>query len=178
MYRFFRSFHMNMTHYMELLAVNQPWNLLLFMAGPVILAETVAITELFLLFTRRFTGRVRALNRGAGILAGIYFLGIILYLVPNAVIPITQAHAWRTGIDVFAVLVYLLSGIPLILVALQELGLIQRGLAPEQKLGWHAFYVAVFLVLGHLAMIAGMLDPSLLDPAVAVDTPAPHSRGH
>ena len=41
---------MNMTHYMELLAVNQPWNLILFMAIPVILAETVAITELFILF--------------------------------------------------------------------------------------------------------------------------------
>ncbi|EZP77711.1 permease, partial [Parageobacillus genomosp. 1] len=26
---------MNMTHYMELLAVNQPWNLILFMAIPV-----------------------------------------------------------------------------------------------------------------------------------------------
>lgn len=40
---------MNMTHYMELLAVNQPWNLILFMAIPVILAETLAITELYLL---------------------------------------------------------------------------------------------------------------------------------
>jgi hypothetical protein len=35
-----------MTHYMELLAVNQPWNLILFMAIPVTLAETIAITEL------------------------------------------------------------------------------------------------------------------------------------
>ena len=36
---------MNMTHYMQLLADNQPWNLLLFMAVPVILAETVAISH-------------------------------------------------------------------------------------------------------------------------------------
>ena len=43
---------MNMTHYMELLAVNQPWNLLIFMAVPVVLAETLAITEFYLLFTR------------------------------------------------------------------------------------------------------------------------------
>ena len=42
---------MSMTHYMELLATNQPWNLILFMAIPVILAETVAITELFLLLS-------------------------------------------------------------------------------------------------------------------------------
>ena len=45
---------MNMTHYMELLAVNQPWNLIIFMAIPVVLAETLAITELYLLFTRKF----------------------------------------------------------------------------------------------------------------------------
>ena len=28
---------MNMTHYMELLATNQPWNLIIFMAIPVVL---------------------------------------------------------------------------------------------------------------------------------------------
>ena len=39
-----------MTHYMGLLAVNQPWNLLIFMALPVVLAETLAITELAILF--------------------------------------------------------------------------------------------------------------------------------
>ena len=32
---------MDITHYMELLATNQPWNLLIFMAIPVILAETL-----------------------------------------------------------------------------------------------------------------------------------------
>jgi hypothetical protein len=45
-----------MTHYVELLAVNQPWNLIIFMAIPVILAETLAITELYILFTRKFSG--------------------------------------------------------------------------------------------------------------------------
>lgn len=44
-----------MTHYMELLATNQPWNLISFMAIPVILAETTAVTELFLLFGRNTT---------------------------------------------------------------------------------------------------------------------------
>jgi len=47
---------MNMTHYMQLLADNQPWNLMLFMAIPIVLAETLAITELYILFTRRFDG--------------------------------------------------------------------------------------------------------------------------
>lgn len=153
---------MNMTHYMELLATNQPWNLILFMAIPVVLAETVAITELYILYTRRLEGWVRDLNRVAGIVVGLYFLGVIVYLLANAVVPITRAGEWRTAIDVIAVGTYLIGGIPLVLIALQELGLVHRSLPAEKKLGWHAFYVAVFLVFAHLAMIAGMTDPGLL----------------
>jgi hypothetical protein len=153
---------MNMTHYMELLATNQPWNLILFMAIPVGLAETVVITELYILFTRRTDTWVRALNRWAGIVVGLYFLGVIIYLLKTAVIPITTAGEWRTVLDVIAVGAYLLGGIPLVLVALQELGLIQRRKSAEQKLRWHATYVAAFLILGHIAMIIGMTDPGLL----------------
>ena len=58
---------MEMTHYMELLATNQPWNLILFMAIPVILAETVAITELYLLTTKDTKTWVKSLSRFAGI---------------------------------------------------------------------------------------------------------------
>jgi len=153
---------MNMTHYMELLAANQPWNLILFMAIPVILAETVAITELYILFTRQLEGWVRSLNRLAGIVVGLYFLGVIGYLLTTAVVPITRANEWRTVIDVVAVGAYLIGGLPLVLIALQDLGLLHRNLTPEQKLGWHASYVAVFLVFAHVAMIAGMADPGLL----------------
>ena len=153
---------MNMTHYMELLATNQPWNLIIFMAIPVILAETVAITELYILYTRNFNGWVRKLNRMAGIVVGLYFMGIILYLLLNAVMPITQAGEWRTVIDVIAVSTYLLGGVPLVLIALQDLGLIHKACSEEKRLGYHASYVAVFLVFAHLAMIAGMMDPALL----------------
>ena len=153
---------MNMTHYMELLAVNQPWNLLLFMGIPVVLAETLAITELYLLFTRRFDGWVHSLNRLAGIVVGVYFIGVIVYLMQNAVIPITAAGEWRTVIDVVAVMSYLIGGLPLIAIAAQELGLIQRNASTEQKLKFHATCVALFLVFGHIAMIAGMMDPGLL----------------
>lgn len=153
---------MNMTHYMELLAVNQPWNLLLFMGIPVVLAETLAITELYLLFTRRFDGWVHSLNRFAGIAVGLYFIGVIAYLLQNAVIPITQAGQWRTVIDVVAVLSYLIGGLPLIAIAAQELGWLNRGATHEHKLKFHATCVALFLVFGHVAMIAGMMDPGLL----------------
>ena len=82
---------MPMTHYMELLATNQPWNLIVFMAIPVVLAETVAITELYILYTRKLHGWVRNLNRVAGIVVGLYFIGIIAYLLVNAVMSITRA---------------------------------------------------------------------------------------
>ena len=153
---------MNMTHYMELLAVNQPWNLIIFMAIPVILAETLAITELYLLFTRKFDGAVYYLNRLAGIAVGVYFIGIIYYIVMNAIIPITQAGEWRTVIDVIAVGTYLIAGLPLIWIALQEMGLVNKALDQMGKLKIHAICVALFLVFGHIAMIAGMLDPSIL----------------
>lgn len=47
---------MNMTHYMSLLADNQPWNLIIFMAIPVIFAETITITEFIILFTKNLKG--------------------------------------------------------------------------------------------------------------------------
>jgi hypothetical protein len=153
---------MNMTHYMELLATNQPWNLILFMAVPVVLAETVAITELYILYTRNLAGPVRNLNRLAGVAVGLYFLGIIVYLMVNAVVPITRAGEWRTAIDMVAVGAYLVGGIPLVLIALQDLGVIHKALPDEKKLGRHALYVALFLVFAHLAMISGMTDPTLL----------------
>jgi len=153
---------MLMTHYMELLASNQPWNLLIFMALPVVLAETVAITELYILYTRKFDTWVRQVNRIAGILVGITFVGIIAYLMFTAVIPITSAGAWRTWIDVVAVSTYLIGGVPMVLLALQELGLIHRAVSEERRLARHATYVAVFLVFAHIAMVAGMMDPGIL----------------
>lgn len=153
---------MNMTHYMELLAVNQPWNLIIFMAIPIVLAETLAITELYLLFTRKFEGAVYYLNRFSGIAVGVYFVGIIYYIVTNAIIPITQAGEWRTVIDVIAVVTYVIAGLPLIWIALQEFGLANRALDQMGKLKIHAICVALFLVFGHVAMISGMLDPAIL----------------
>lgn len=153
---------MIMTHYMELLAVNQPWNLIIFMAIPIILAETLAITELYILFTRKFDGAIYYLNRFAGIAVGLYFVGIIYYIVTNAIIPITKAGEWRTVIDVIAVGTYVVAGLPLIWIALQELGVVNRALDQMGKLRIHAICVAIFLVFGHIAMIAGMVDPSIL----------------
>jgi hypothetical protein len=152
---------MNMTHYMELLATSQPWNLLIFMAVPVILAEAVAITELSLLFTRTSTGPVRMINRFAGIGAGVWFTGIFVYLLFNAVIPLTSGHAWRGWIDMVAVGFYLLGIVPLGGIALLDTGLVLRGANEESRLKLHAYFVGMFLITAHIAMIAGMLDPTI-----------------
>ncbi len=150
---------MGMTHYMELLAVHQPRNLIVFMAIPVILAETLAISELAILFRRAATPAwVRTTSRVAGLLAGPVMVAIFLHLVVNAVVPLTVTGGWRGPADVIAVLFYLSGVIPLVGITLVELGLVGTGSA----LKWHATFIAVFLVVAHVAMIFGMLDPSML----------------
>ncbi len=153
---------MTMTHYMELLASNQPWNLIIFMALPVILAETIAVSELYILFKRPVDGWVKSLNRWAGALVGIYFLGVFFYLFFNAVVPLTVSGGWRGPADVIAVGFYLLGVIPLVGISLLEFNLIARGKTSEEKLRLHAIFVAIFLVVAHVAMIFGMLNPELM----------------
>lgn len=80
-----------MTHYMELLATNQPWNLIIFMAIPVIFAEYIAVTELFILLGRGENKQLRQSNKSAGILIGIYFTGVFFYLLFKAVFPLTTS---------------------------------------------------------------------------------------
>jgi hypothetical protein len=151
-----------MTHYMGLLVANQPWNLLIFMAIPVVCAETLAITELIILFNKNLTGAVRKINKVTGIIAGFYFLGIFLYLWVNAVIPITAGHQWRGPADIIAVGFYLAGIIPLFGISLLEIGAVARKRDPLGKLKLHATLVGIFLVVAHVAMIFGMMNPSVL----------------
>ncbi len=159
---------MSMTHYMELLATNQPWNLILFMAIPVILAETVAITELSLLITGNRTGKVALLSKIAGITGGAYFLGVFFYLLFTAVIPLTTSSGWRGVADVIAVGFYLLGVIPLVGIALVDLGVL-GGTDAKKSMTLHATFVGIFLVVAHVAMIFGMLDPAVLGHRSSVD---------
>ncbi|WP_034335638.1 DUF6803 family protein [Deinococcus misasensis] len=154
--------NMQMTHYMELLATNQPWNLILFMAIPVILAEFIAVTELYVLFSRNTTGRLKRWNGYAGMFVGVYFLGVFVYLFSTAVVPLTTQGLWRGPFDVIAVGFYLLGVVPLVGMALIDSGLIMRGKDEILKLKNHAVMVGVFLVVAHIAMIFGMLSPHLL----------------
>ena len=151
-----------MTHYMELLATNQPWNLIIFMAIPVIFAEYIAVTELFILLGRGENQQLRQSNKIAGIIIGIYFTCVFFYLLFNAVIPLTTGDGWRGIADVIAVGFYLLGIVPLGGLALMGLGVIGKNRDDQSQLKLHATLVAMFLVVAHVAMIFGMLNPTLL----------------
>lgn len=151
-----------MTHYMELLATSQPWHLLLFMAVPVICAETLAISELVILYTRNLAGTAKRISKFTGIFAGLYFTVIFIYLMINAVIPLTATGGWRGPFDVIAVGFYLAGVIPFVGMLLLDTGIIGRKKDEVAKLKQHAVFVGIFLVVAHVAMIVGMLNPALL----------------
>ena len=96
----------------------------------------------------------------AGLLAGPVMLAIFLHLMLNAVIPLSMSGGWRGPADVIAVGFYLSGVIPLVGITLVELGFL--GTDAETALKWHASFIAIFLVVAHVAMIFGMLDPSVL----------------
>jgi hypothetical protein len=58
--------------------------------------------------------------------------------------------------------------------ALLDLGLIGRRLDDEERLKRHASLVAVFLVVAHVAMIFGMLDPNVLASSPAASMGMEH----
>lgn len=154
---------MSMTHYMSLLTSNQPWNLLIFMAIPVICAETLTISEFFIIFNRLQTGRLRTLNKVVGTFAGLYFTGIFIYLFITAVIPITTTGEWHTWVDVVAVGFYLIGVIFLLPIALMELGILFKGKTKEEKMKIHFILISGFLVTAHIAMIFGMVNPEIIN---------------
>ncbi|NSB16160.1 DUF6803 family protein [Clostridium beijerinckii] len=154
---------MNMTHYMSLLADNQPWNLIIFMAIPVICAETLTITEFFIIFNNVQKGGLRTLNKVVGIFDGIYFTGIFIYLLINAVIPLTNTGGWHTWVDVLAVGFYLSGVIFLLPIAIMELGLIFWNRTSREKAKIHFILIGGFLVVAHIAMIFGMVNPEIIN---------------
>ena len=153
---------MSMTHYMGLLADNQPWNLILFMAIPVIFAEAITISEFFILFNKSFKGSLRTFNRICSILAGLYFTGIFINLLITAFIPITVDGEWHTWVDVVAVGFYLSGVFFLLPLALLDLGIIGRKRTEEGKQKLHFILVSGFLVVAHVAMIFGMINPEIV----------------
>ena len=151
--------HPRMTHYMGVLGSNQPWNVLLFMGTPVVLAEAIAVSELSVLFTQgKLKPWVLNLNKYCGIALGPYFFGIFVYLMKNAVIPLTANAIWHGPADVVAVFTYLFSVVPLVGMTLIELNILGRSSARD-RMRLHAIFVGIFLITVHIAMVVGMFDP-------------------
>ena len=159
---------MNMTHYMSLLASNQPWNLIIFMAIPVICAETLTISEFFIIYNRIQSGGLRTLNKLVGTFAGFYFTGSFLYLFTNAVIPLTASGGWHTWVDVVAVGFYLSGVLFLLPIALMELGILFRNKTSDEKAKIHFILIGGFLIVAHIAMIFGMVNPEIINSMTAM----------
>lgn len=102
-------------------------------------------------------------NLIVGIFDGFYFTGIFIYLLLNAVIPLTTSSGWHTWVDVVAVGFYLSGVIFLLPIALMELGIIFKKKTSAEKMKIHFILVGGFLVVAHVAMIFGMVNPEIVN---------------
>lgn len=148
-----------MTHYMELLSLNQPYNLILFMVIPVGLTELLVAME-FLTMYHMDSGKnagFKAVGKFAGIVLGVYFAALVIYFMAK----IYPSIKWRGYADVIAVYSYLISVIPLLGIALLELNLIYKNASEKAKLKLHFCLLIFALIVAHVAMIFGMVDPTI-----------------
>jgi hypothetical protein len=152
----------SMTHYMALIMGNQPWNLIIFMAIPVILAETLTVTEFTVLFSKGKNSTSKKINRFIGLVGGLYFTPIFIYLLTTVAIPLTINGKWNTWVDVIAVGFYLIRILFLLPISLMEMGLIFKNKSDEEKRQIHFKLIVGFLIVAHISMIFGMLNPDVV----------------
>ncbi|WP_281697040.1 DUF6803 family protein [Acidaminococcus massiliensis] len=148
---------MVMTNYMDLLAANQPWNLILFMVIPVVLAESLVATEFYTTYYNGKAAGWKTWNHWLGIAAGVYFALVVLYLLVNVV----PGIHWKGWADQLAIVAYLLGIVPLGAIALMELGITGKHLTDQQRTLRHFGLLIGFLVVSHVAMVFGMVDPTI-----------------
>ena len=132
---------MIMTNYMDLLA-----------------AEALVAAEFYALFLGEGKNAGwRKFEKQLGIFAGVYFAGVVTYLL-TSVVPTLE---WKGLLDQIAVISYLLGIIPLGGIALMELGILWQDVSSEKRAQKHFQLLIGFLVISHIAMIFGMVDPTL-----------------
>ncbi|WP_370836707.1 DUF6803 family protein [Megasphaera sp.] len=149
---------MVMTHYMELLSLHEPWFLILFMLVPMVLAETILASGAFsLLYKDSRSEKWDSLSHVCGLILGVFFIVATVYIVTSYV-PTIQ---WRGPIDYISIWAYVLGVIPAVLILLQELGIIFKGLDATAKIKKHIVLMILFVLFTHLAMVFGMADPQL-----------------
>lgn len=149
---------MVMTHYMELLSLHEPWFLILFMLVPMVLAETILAAGAFsLLYKDSRSEKWDSLSHVCGLILGVFFIVATVYIVTSYV-PTIQ---WRGPIDYISIWAYVLGVILAVLILLQELGIIFKGLDTTAKIKKHIVLMILFVLFTHLAMVFGMADPQL-----------------
>lgn len=146
---------MGMTHYMELMMGS--WQLLvLFMAVPMFLAECYVVSEVLLLLEGQKAGKgLRAFNKFSAWASAI----VILLLALAAGWEFLGVTEWRGWVDETASAAYVLAGLPFIVVALIEGGLLMRHSDAIARGKTCVAAVVAYLILAHAAMVFGMIDP-------------------
>jgi len=98
------------------------------------------------------------------IIVGAYFTFAVFFPLLFTAIP---GMKWRTVVDFIAVWSYLLGVVPLGGMALLEMGLIGKGKSDQEKMKLHFVLLTVFLIVAHVAMIFGMVNPEIIAKAAA-----------
>lgn len=152
---------MLMTQYMSLLMANSPYNLIFFMVVPMVIAETIAITEIVLLFSSKPLLKVHSLNSICTFISGIVMLVLGFLFIKWLVLPANEQNLWKGWIDYASALLFMAAVIPLVLMSLLQVNLIFRKANKRTKMAVKIVLLSIYLVTSHAAMVFGMLDPAL-----------------
>ncbi len=152
---------MLMTQYMSLLMANSPYNLIFFMVVPMVIAETIAITEIILLFSSKPLLKVHSLNSICTFISGIVMLVLVFLFIKELVLPANEQNLWKGWIDYSSALLFMVAVVPLVLMSLLQINLIFRKANKRAKMAVKIVLLSIYLVTSHAAMVFGMLDPAL-----------------
>lgn len=152
---------MLMTQYMSLLMANSPYNLIFFMVVPMVIAETIAITEIVLLFSSKPLLKVHSLNSICTFISGIVMLVLVFLFIKGLALPANEQNLWKGWIDYASALLFMAAVIPLVLMSLLQVNLIFRKANKRTKMAVKIVLLSIYLVTSHAAMVFGMLDPAL-----------------
>lgn len=152
---------MLMTQYMSLLMANSPYNLIFFMVVPMVIAETIAITEIVLLFSSKPLLKVHSLNSICTFISGIVMLVLGFLFIKELVLPANEQNLWKGWIDYASALLFMVAVIPLVLMSLLQVDQIFRKANKRAKMAVKIVLLSIYLVTSHAAMVFGMLDPAL-----------------
>lgn len=146
---------------MSLLMANSPYNLIFFMVVPMVIAETIAITEIVLLFSSKPLLKVHSLNSICTFISGIVMLVLGFLFIKWLVLPANEQNLWKGWIDYASALLFMAAVIPLVLMSLLQVNLIFRKANKRTKMAVKIVLLSIYLVTSHAAMVFGMLDPAL-----------------